>query len=144
MILLLSTFAFATFAIFATAAAAQTPPPPVSEDLLVHNRVFQSQNVTQLGVMLQLPAPPAAGYTQEQFLQVRVDAAVQYFISHGYLLNSQGLGVHLSADENGVYTLVITGPGIHIVIVLPCGPFLPTYDRQLMSATVVRWISNGF
>jgi hypothetical protein len=136
MVLWLCCFAFASL------ASAQAPPPgqpPASEDLLGHKRIFQGQDVTQVAAMLHLPPPPPAGYTPEQFLQLRVDASLQYFVSHGYLLDTQGIGVQLITGENGVNTLVITGPGVHIVIVLPCGPFLPRLTDQLLTATVVRW-----
>jgi hypothetical protein len=134
-------FSFACAAV----AGAQSSPPP-SQDLLLHQRSFLDQDVTQVAALLALPAPPPGGYTQEQFLQVRVDAAVQYFIQHGYLTSGQNFGVHLTTGENGVHSLVIDGPGIHVVIVLPCGPFLPdrTVNQQLMTAVVVRQISNGF
>lgn len=129
----------------AAVAGAQAPPPPASEDILTHHLSFQGMDVTQAAVMLHLPAPPPAGYTEEQFVQVRVDAAIDYFISHGYLTDLQGMGVHLSSGDGGFYTLTIDGPGIHIVIVLPCGPFLPHLTDQIITATVVRWnIYNGF
>jgi hypothetical protein len=135
----------AVLSCFALAAvAAAQAPPPASEDLMIHNRVFQDMDVTQIAAMLHLPTPPPEGYTQEEFVQVRVDAAVEYFIAHGYLTGTQGIGIHLSSGEDGVYTLTIDGPGIHVVIVLPCGPFLPHLTDQIISATVVRSIYNGF
>jgi hypothetical protein len=135
--LLLTLFAFAAV------AGAQTPP---SQDLLLHQRSFLSNDVTQVAALLNLPPAPPAGYTQEQFLQIRVDAAVQYFIQHGYLVSGQNFGVHLTTGEDGTHLLTIDGPGIHVVIVLPCGPFLPypVVNQQLMTAVVVRHISNGF
>lgn len=128
--------------LFVTVAAAQP-----AADLLWHQRVFQGREVQQAAAMLQLPAPPPNGWaTPAALREAQVDAALDWFAAHGYLFDDPAISIDLVSDGNG-NSLVIDGPGIHVVIILPCGPFLPTQREQLMVATVIRNIPpiyNGF
>lgn len=138
-----------TFAIclVALAAVASAQPAPTSDDFLIHKSVFQSREAVQAASRLFLPAPLEGWATEAEFRQASVQAAQDWVASHGYLLAGNPVTVDLVTDENGNDSLVIVGPGIHIVIFLPCGPFLPHLNERLMTATIIRNIPeiyNGF
>ena len=134
----LMAFILCTLAV-ATLAAAQPPT-----DLLHHQRLFMGREVHQAAAMLQLPAPPNGWATPAEFQAAQVQASLDWLASHGYLGNPVDIDFVSGSDGN---SLTIDGPGIHIVIYLPCGPFLPIQREQLLTATIVRvppQISNGF
>ena len=137
-----------TFAIclLALSAVASAQPAPASDDFLFHKSVFQGREAVQAASRLFL-MPPAGGWPSDAELrQATVQAAEDWMVRHGYLLEGNP-GIDLVTDENGNDSLVITGPGIHIVIFLPVGPFLPHLSERLMTATIIRnipQIYNGF
>jgi hypothetical protein len=102
--------------------------------------------VVQAASRLFLPVPPQGWLTPAEFRQAGILAAEGWLGRHGYLFEGGGPAVDLFTDENGNNSLVIVGPGIHIVIFLPVGPFLPHLREQHMTATIIRvipQISNG-
>lgn len=128
---------------FVTAASAQ---PPAHTSLLHHHRLFHGREVHQVAVLLTLQ-PPAEGWsTSEELRDAQVQAAVDWMISHGYFTDDPTVTIDFVSGPDG-NSLVIDGPGIHIVIHLPSGPFNPTQREQLMAATAIRilpQVSNGF
>lgn len=135
-----------TFAIclLALAAVASAQPTPASDDLLFHKSVLHGRQVVQTASRLFLPAPSGGWASEAEFRQASVQAAQSWMVSQGYLLEGNPVGVDLVTDENGNDSLVIAGSGIHMVIILPNGPFLPHLDQRLLTATTVLSISNGF
>ena len=127
----------------ACAAAASAQQEQI---LMFHERTVGVRQVQQMAIVLPLPPTPAANPeppSSAVYEQVAIEAAKQWMVQHGYLtdVSAPGVTVTLSPDGN---TLSFNGPGIHIVIILPCGPFLPVnYANRLMTVTIVR-ISNGF
>lgn len=140
----LATFAFCLFALAGIAAA---QPTISADDFHFHKSVFHDKEAIQTASRLFLPVPPEGWATEAEFRQARVQAAEDWMVRHGYLFENALVTIDLFTDENGNDSLVITGPGIHIVILLPTGPFFPRVREQLMTATIVRLvpqISNGF
>jgi hypothetical protein len=129
----LMAFILCTLAL-ATMAAAQPGT------LLFHHRVFQGREIHQAAAMLPLPVPANGWATSAELRDAQVQAAVDWFVSHGYFDDPVDVDFVSGSDGN---SLSFNGPGIHIVIHLPSGPFLPTQREQLLAATIIR-ISNGF
>lgn len=139
MILALSAFAFTA------SASAQTPP--AADDFHFHKSVFHNREVIQTTSKLFL-LPPANGWaTAAQFRAAQVEAAIDWFVGHGYLVDSQP-SVSLQTDANGNQTLVISGAGVHIAVILDAGPFFPQQRDQRLSAIIIRnlppQINNGY
>lgn len=140
----LATFAFCLFALAAGAAA---QPAISADDFHFHKSVFHNKEAIQASSRLFLPVPPEGWASEAEFRQARVQAAQDWMARHGYLFEGMQASVDFFTDENGNDSLVITGPGIHIVILLPSGPFFPHQREQLMAATIIRLaaeIYNGF
>lgn len=138
----LAAFAFCLLALAGVAAA-----QPPAADFHFHKSVFQDKEAIQAASMLFLPVPPEGWATEAEVRQARVQAAEDWMVRHGYLFENSPATVGLFTDENGNDSLVITAPGIHIVILLPVGPFFPRLREQLMTVTIIRslpQISNGF
>jgi hypothetical protein len=125
----------------AAAASAQQ-----EQILMFHERPVGPRHVQQMAIVLPLPPTPAANPEPPSsaiYEQVAVQAAKQWLVEHGYLteVSVDGIGVTFSSDGN---VLTYHGPGIHIVIVLPNGPFFPVpWPNRLMTVTVLE-ISNGY
>ena len=132
---------FVALALSTVAAQAQ---PPAFEDLLFHRMILPDREAVQISARLMLPPPPPNGWSTAQYEQVRVQAAIDYFVSHKYLVTGN-FSWTVSQDEDGNNILVISGPGINIIIYLP-GPFLPgpVFDpylrEQVMVSHLVRLI----
>lgn len=131
----------------AIAGAASAVSAQEADTLLLHKRPIGDRMVNQMAVMLPLPpTPPEAPAPPSSSIydQVAVEAALQWMVEHGYLFQVPTAGVGVTVAGNAI-TVTWTGPGIHIVIVLPNGPFLPKpWPNRLMTATVIHEISNGF
>jgi len=128
---------------FATVAAAQTP---AFTDLLHHERVFQDREVRQAAATLFLPMPVNGWATSAEFEEAQAEASMGWLIAHGYLFDDPSVTIDFITDGIG-NSLVINGPGVHVVINLPCGPFAPMQKEQLLVATIIRQIPgiyNGF
>ncbi len=133
----LSSLATSTF------ASAQ---PPAFQDLLHHERTFQGKEVRQAAAMLFLPLPTNGWATAADLQAAQVQAALDWTAAHGYLFDDPSFDIDFVSDGNG-NSLVFNGPGTHVVINLPSGPFLPTQRDQLMVITIIRQapqVSNGF
>ena len=127
-------------AALATVASAQPP----ALDLFYHHRVFQNREVHQAATMLQLQVPANGWATPAALRAAQIDAAVDWFVNNGYFSDPASVDFISGPNSN---TLVFEGPGIHIVIVLPSGPFLPTQREQLLAATIIRTlpqVNNGY
>ncbi|HBL27805.1 MAG TPA: hypothetical protein DD490_13285 [Acidobacteria bacterium] len=128
---------------FSAIASAQ---PPAFTDLLHHERTFLGREVRQSAATLYLPMPANGWASPADFQAAQVQAALDWCAAHGYLFDDPGIDVDFVSDGNG-NSLVINGPGIHVVINLPCGPFIPVQREQLLVVTIIRQIpqvSNGF
>lgn len=131
------------------AGAASSVSAQQAETLMFHKRPVGNGTwgVHQLAVMLPLPPTPAenpAPPSSSTYDQVAVEVALQWMVEHSYLDQVPTAGVDVTVAGSST-TVTWTGPGIHIVIVLPNGPFLPKpWPNRLMTATVVLDISNGF
>jgi hypothetical protein len=127
----------------ASAAAASAQQEQI---LLFHERAVGPREIQQMSLVLPLPPTPAAAPEPPSsaiYEQVAVQAAKQWMVEHGYITQVSDAGVHVTVTPDG-NILTFDGPGIHIVIYLPVGPFLPVnYANRLMSVTILR-ISNGF
>ena len=140
-ILFASALALCTFGI---AASASAQPPFV--DLLHHERIFLGNEVRQDAATLYLALPPGGWASQAAFNAAQLQAALDWFAAHGYLFNDPGIDIDFNSDSTG-NSISIDGPGIHVVIHLPSGPFIPVQKEQLMVVTIIRQIpqvSNGF
>ncbi len=127
---------------FAAAASAQAP----FTDLLHHERTFLGREVLQDAATLYLPLPAGGWASSAALEQAQIQAALGWFAAHGYLFSDPAIGIDFHSDSTG-NSITIDGPGIHVVIYLPCGPFIPLQREQLMVATIIRQIppvSNGF
>jgi hypothetical protein len=138
------TLAAFALCLFALAGVAAAQPPLSAADFHFHKSVFHDKEAIQAASMLFLPVPPEGWATEAEFRQARVQAAEDWMARHGYLFENTPATVGLFTDENGNDSLVITAPGIHIVILQPVGPFHPRVREQLMTATIIRQIYNGF
>lgn len=127
----------------ASAAAASAQQERI---LQFHERAVGPRVVQQMTVLMPLPPTPAANPEPPSsaiYEQVAVEAAKQWMVEHGYITQVSDPGVHVTITPDGNF-LTFDGPGIHVVIVLPCGPFLPVnWAHRLMSVTVLD-VSNGF
>ncbi len=125
----------------AAAASAQQ-----QQILMFHERAVGPRVMQQMAMVLPLPPTPAAmpePPSSAIYEQVAVEAAKQWMVEHGYITQVSDPGIHVTISSDGSI-LTYDGPGIHIVIYLPCGPFLPVnYANRLMSVTILK-ISNGF
>ncbi len=125
----------------AAAASAQQ-----EQILMYHERAVGPRQIQQMSIVLPLPPTPAAMPEPPSsgiYEQVAVEAAKQWMVEHGYLTQVSDPGVHVTLTSDG-NILTFDGPGIHIVIFLPCGPFLPVnYANRLMTVTILE-VSNGF
>jgi len=83
--------------------------------------------------------PPGGWASSAAFEQAQLQAALGWFAAHGYLFNDPAIDIDFHSDSTG-NSITINGPGIHIVIYLPCGPFLPIQKEQLMVVTIIRQI----
>lgn len=141
-------FAFCALALtLATAPVlAQAPQAPNFQDLLHHERTFQGKEVRQAAAMLFLPTPTNGWASAAQLSDFQVQAALDWCAEHGYLFDDPSFDIDFVSDGNG-NSIAIHGPGTHVVINLPSGPFLPTQHEQLMVITIIRQapqVSNGF
>lgn len=131
----------------ALTGAASAVSAQEADTLLFHKRPVGPRGVHQMAVMLPLPPTPAENPEPPSsaiYDQVAVEAALQWMAEHGYLQEVPTAGVDVTVAGSAT-TVTWTGPGIHIVIVLPSGPFLPKpWANRLMTATVVQDIYNGF
>lgn len=138
----------------ASGASAQT-----SGDLSFHRTVAGPTELIQRTVVLPVPPPPppgsltgpslvtaAAGVQLSLADQLAVEAAIQWMVQHGYLVeDTPGWDVSISGNGITITIKVVGGPDI--VIILSNGPFLPVdVPHRLMTVTVVRpvQIYNGF
>ena len=136
-------FAFA-LCTFGLAAAASAQPPFI--DLLHHERIFLGKEVRQDAATLFLPLPAGGWASPAAVEAAQLQAALGWFAAHGYLFSDPAIDIDFHSDSTG-NSITIDGPGIHVVIHLPCGPFIPMQKEQLMVATIIRQIpqvSNGF
>ncbi len=133
--------ALCTFGL-AAAAAAQAP----FVDLLHHERSFLGREIRQDAATLYLPLPAGGWASPTALLEARLSAALGWFTAHGYNFSDPAIDIDFNSDSTG-NSITIDGPGIHVVINLPSGPFIPVQREQLMVSTIIRQIpqvSNGF
>ncbi len=139
---------FALFALalstlgLANAASAQ----PTFTDLLHHERTFLNYQARQDAATLYLSLPPGGWSTQAQLEAAKLQASLDWLASHGYLFSDPSIDIEFHSGSDG-NTITIDGNGIHVVINLPCGPFIPVQKEQLMVVTIIRQvpqISNGY
>lgn len=126
----------------ASAATAQ----PLFIDLLHHERTFLGKEVRQDAATLYLTLPPGGWASQTAFNAAQLDAALGWMTAHGYLFSDPAIDIDFHSDSTG-NSITIDGPGIHVVIYLPCGPFIPVQKEQLMVVTIIRQIPpaiNGY
>lgn len=129
---------------FGIAASASAQPPFI--DLLHHERIFLGNEVRQGAATLNLALPPGGWASQAALDAARLQAALDWCAAHGYLLNDPSIDIDFNSDSTG-NSITINGAGIHIVINLPSGPFIPVQKEQLMVVTIIRQVpqvSNGF
>lgn len=129
---------------FGLAAPASAQPPFV--DLLHHERTFLGHEVKQDAATLYLALPPGGWASDADFKAAQLDAALDWFAAHGYLFSDPTFDIDFHSGPEG-NSITIDGAGIHVVINLPCGPFIPVQREQLMVVTIIRQmpqVSNGF
>lgn len=122
---------------FGLAAAASAQPPFV--DLLHHERIFLGKEVRQDAATLYLTLPPGGWASSAAFNAAQLQAALNWCAAHGYLFSDPMIDIDFNSDSTG-NSITINGPGIHVVIYLPCGPFIPMQKEQLMVVTIIRQI----
>lgn len=129
---------------FGLATEASAQPPFV--DLLHHERTFLGREVKQEAATLYLPMPAGGWASETAFQAAQLQASLDWFAAHGYLFSDPAIDIDFHSGPEG-NSITINGSGIHVVINLPCGPFIPVQREQLMVVTIIRQIpqvSNGF
>ena len=91
----------------------------------------------QAAAMLFLPTPTNGWASAAQLSDFQVLAALDWCADHGYLFDDPSFDIDFVSDGNG-NSIAIHGPGTHVVINLPSGPFLPTQHEQLMVINIAE------